>query len=260
MYSRLSLYNNPSYLALWLIYVGRKLWDKKNQKFNLIWHNTKTNHLIFWCYRIADAEENLGESEVREAHLAKSLFFIRICDKVFLYSSKILEIDLFILFVTNICLHWFLFKIKLQEKALEQLKVTEGKTVAVGHKMDLVFYTLQLGFFYTDFDLISKCIDKAKRCIMGFALHCFFLRLFQIIRFYHCFVFTAYLRKEVTGRGRIAWKCMRVYIVCPPGTLKEQLIYFWIPFQRSRLMRFSHTTPSSFILCLRASYHWTGFH
>ncbi|ONK77699.1 uncharacterized protein A4U43_C02F9600 [Asparagus officinalis] len=80
--------------------------------------------------KIADAEENLGESEVREAHLAKSLFFIRIGDK---------------------------------EKALEQLKVTEGKTVAVGQKMDLVFYTLQVGFFYLDFDLISKCIDKAKK-------------------------------------------------------------------------------------------------
>lgn len=79
--------------------------------------------------KIADAEENLGESEVREAHLAKSLYFIRICDK---------------------------------ERALEQLKVTEGKTVAVGQKMDLVFYTLQLGLFYMDFDLISKSIDKAK--------------------------------------------------------------------------------------------------
>ena len=33
-------------------------------------------------FRIADAEENLGESEVREAHLAKSLFYIRIGDKV----------------------------------------------------------------------------------------------------------------------------------------------------------------------------------
>ncbi|KAJ6386882.1 hypothetical protein OIU78_016750 [Salix suchowensis] len=84
----------------------------------------------FWLfYRIADAEENLGESEVREAHLAKSLFYIRIGDK---------------------------------DKALEQLKVTEGKTVAVGQRMDLVFYTLQLGFFYMDFDLISKSIDKAN--------------------------------------------------------------------------------------------------
>ncbi|RZC74567.1 hypothetical protein C5167_050044 [Papaver somniferum] len=79
--------------------------------------------------KVADAEENLGESEVREAHLAKSLFFIRISDK---------------------------------EKALEQLKVTESKTVAVGQKMDLVFYTLQMGFFNMDFDLISKSIDKAK--------------------------------------------------------------------------------------------------
>ena len=33
-------------------------------------------------FRIADAEENLGESEVREAHLAKSLFYTRIGDKV----------------------------------------------------------------------------------------------------------------------------------------------------------------------------------
>uniref|UniRef100_A0A2N9FJC8 26S proteasome regulatory subunit RPN7 n=1 Tax=Fagus sylvatica TaxID=28930 RepID=A0A2N9FJC8_FAGSY len=79
--------------------------------------------------KIADAELNLGESEVREAHLAKALYFIQIGDK---------------------------------EKALEQLKVTESKTVAVGQKMDLVFYTLQLGFFYMDFDLISKSIDKAK--------------------------------------------------------------------------------------------------
>ncbi|KZV24854.1 hypothetical protein F511_14737 [Dorcoceras hygrometricum] len=79
--------------------------------------------------KIADAEENLGESEVREAHLAKSLFYIRIGDK---------------------------------EKALEQLKLTESKTVAVGQKMDLVFYTLQIGFFHKDFDLISKSIDKAK--------------------------------------------------------------------------------------------------
>ncbi|KAM0911891.1 hypothetical protein ACQ4PT_013151 [Festuca glaucescens] len=80
--------------------------------------------------KIADAEENLGESEVREAHLAKSLYFVRVGEK---------------------------------EKALEQLKVTEGKTVAIGQKMDLVFYTLQIGLFYMDFDLISKSIDKAKK-------------------------------------------------------------------------------------------------
>lgn len=52
---------------------------------------------------------------------------------------------------------------KTQDKALEQLKVTESKTVAVGQKMDLVFYTLQMGFFDMDFDLISKSIDRAKK-------------------------------------------------------------------------------------------------
>lgn len=50
-----------------------------------------------------------------------------------------------------------------QERALKHLKLTESKTVAVGQKMDLVFYTLNIGFFYLDFDLISKSIDKAKR-------------------------------------------------------------------------------------------------
>ncbi|XP_047261187.1 26S proteasome non-ATPase regulatory subunit 6 homolog, partial [Capsicum annuum] len=92
-------------------------------------HLNYTSNLINLS-RIADAEENLGESEVREAHLAKSLFYVRIGDK---------------------------------EKALEQLKVTESKTVAVGQKMDLVFYTLQMGLFDLDFDLISKSIDKAKK-------------------------------------------------------------------------------------------------
>ncbi|RHN40651.1 putative 26S proteasome regulatory subunit Rpn7/COP9 signalosome complex subunit 1 [Medicago truncatula] len=93
-------------------------------------------------FRIADAEENLGESEVCEAHLAKSLFFIWIGDKV--------------------CISIIIYFTLLQEKALEHLKITETKTVAVGQKMDLVFYTLQLGFFGMDFDLISKSIDKAK--------------------------------------------------------------------------------------------------
>lgn len=43
-------------------------------------HLNYTSNLINLS-RIADAEENLGESEVREAHLAKSLFYIRIGDK-----------------------------------------------------------------------------------------------------------------------------------------------------------------------------------
>lgn len=45
---------------------------------------------------------------------------------------------------------------------MEQLKVTESKTVAVGQKMDLVFYTLQLGFFYMDFDRSCQILPNSK--------------------------------------------------------------------------------------------------
>ncbi|CAI7866122.1 unnamed protein product [Closterium sp. NIES-54] len=79
---------------------------------------------------IKDAEENLGESEVREAMLAKALYFIRVGDK---------------------------------DKALAQLEATKAKTVAVGLKMDLVFHALRVAFFHLDFPLISSSLDKAKK-------------------------------------------------------------------------------------------------
>ncbi|GJP30039.1 hypothetical protein CLOM_g22057 [Closterium sp. NIES-68] len=82
--------------------------------------------------KIKDAEENLGESEVREAMLAKALYFIRVGDK---------------------------------DKALEQLEATKAKTVAVGLKMDLVFHALRVAFFHLDFPLISSNLDKAKKLL-----------------------------------------------------------------------------------------------
>lgn len=115
-------------------------------------------HLSF--SRIADAEENLGESEVREAHLAKSLYYIQIGDKVHPFYSIV---NLFTGFLCIFAVFPLTYLLMSQAKALDQLKVTESKTVAVGQKMDLVFNTLQLGFFYMDFDLISKSIDKAKK-------------------------------------------------------------------------------------------------
>lgn len=78
---------------------------------------------------IKDAQENLGESEVREALLAKALYFVKVGDKA---------------------------------QALEQMAATEAATVAVGQKMDLVFHILRLAFFDLDFDLISRNIEKAK--------------------------------------------------------------------------------------------------
>ena len=65
--------------------------------------------------RIADAEENLGESEVREAHLAKALFFIRIADKVNDYNSWQSSVLLFVLSLSGI-LHGYLFAFKSRRK------------------------------------------------------------------------------------------------------------------------------------------------
>ena len=55
----------------------------------------------------------------------------------------------------------------MQEKALEQIKLTEGKTVAVGQKMDLVFHTLRIGFFSMDYKLVATSIEKAKMYTWG---------------------------------------------------------------------------------------------
>ncbi|KAI3876357.1 hypothetical protein MKW92_034444 [Papaver armeniacum] len=116
--------------------------------------------------KVADAEENFGESEVREAHLTKSLFFIRIGDK---------------------------------EKALEQLKVTESKTVSVGQKMDLVFYTLRMGFSDMDIELISNSDWERKNRL-----------------------------KVYEG----------LFFACPRGTLRKLLICFLIPSLPSQPMSF----------------------
>ena len=55
--------------------------------------------------------------------------------------------------------------LSLQEKALKQIKFTEGKIVVVGQKIDLVFHALELGLFSMDFELISKGIDKAMKYV-----------------------------------------------------------------------------------------------
>ena len=82
--------------------------------------------------KVEDAEKNLGETEIREAHLAKAE-----------YLSLIGSRDL----------------------ALEQFRRTYEKTVTLGHRLDLVFHQVRIGFFGQDFDLISRNLDKAKALI-----------------------------------------------------------------------------------------------
>jgi len=79
--------------------------------------------------KITDAEENFGESEVREALLAKSQFFASIGDK---------------------------------EKALVAYAITSDKTVSLGQRLDIVFAILRIAFAFNDLDLLKRNIEKAK--------------------------------------------------------------------------------------------------
>lgn len=81
---------------------------------------------------IEDAEQNLGEGEVREANLRKSEYLCRIGDKAACETA---------------------------------FRKTYEKTVSLGHRLDIVFHLIRLGLFYLDHDLITRNIDKAKYLI-----------------------------------------------------------------------------------------------
>jgi len=81
---------------------------------------------------IKDAEENLGETEVREGYLAKAEYLCTIGDK---------------------------------DKAITAFRETTEKTVALGQKLDILFSLIRIGFFWNDNDLIERNIEKAKSLI-----------------------------------------------------------------------------------------------
>ncbi|VDN57475.1 unnamed protein product [Dracunculus medinensis] len=78
---------------------------------------------------IADAEQNLGESEVRQAYLRKSEYLCQIGDK---------------------------------EAATAAFQKTYEKTVGLGYRIDLIFNLIRLGLFFLDHQLINTNIAKAK--------------------------------------------------------------------------------------------------
>jgi len=80
--------------------------------------------------KITDAVDNLGDSEVREAMLAKAEFFARIGKR---------------------------------EEALAAYETTEKKTVAVGQKMDLIFSVLRLSLIAQDYTAVKDGVEKAKK-------------------------------------------------------------------------------------------------
>ncbi|GMH39437.1 hypothetical protein BSKO_07335 [Bryopsis sp. KO-2023] len=80
--------------------------------------------------KIKDAEENLGETDVRDACLAKANYFADIGDR---------------------------------EKAFKAYEVTEEKTPSVGNKIDLVFSQIRLDILYKDWHSVKKNLVKVKK-------------------------------------------------------------------------------------------------
>jgi len=81
---------------------------------------------------ISDAAQNLGESEVRQAHLNLAEFWTRIGDK---------------------------------DSAEKAFKLTLEKTVGLGQKLDIIFCLARLGFFFGDDSLLSRALAQAHTLI-----------------------------------------------------------------------------------------------
>jgi len=81
---------------------------------------------------VKDAEENLGEIEIRDAKIAKAEYLSKIGDK---------------------------------EGSLKALREAYEKTTTLGHKLDNIFHQIRIGFFFLDNDVMSRNLAKAKGLI-----------------------------------------------------------------------------------------------
>lgn len=82
--------------------------------------------------KIKDAEENLGETEIRDAYLDRAEYSVIIGDK---------------------------------ENSQTQLRQAFEKTSTLGHKLDNIFLQIRVGLFFLDNDIITRNIEKATSLI-----------------------------------------------------------------------------------------------
>jgi 26S proteasome regulatory subunit N7 len=81
---------------------------------------------------IEDAKKNFGEIEMRDAYMRKAEYLCQIGDK---------------------------------DAAVSTFRQVYDKTMALGYRMDVIFYLLRIGLFYNDFDLLKTNLEKAHSLI-----------------------------------------------------------------------------------------------
>ncbi|KAJ1543494.1 26S proteasome non-ATPase regulatory subunit 6 [Nowakowskiella sp. JEL0078] len=79
--------------------------------------------------KLVDAQQNLGETEISDSLIAIAEHFSKIGEK---------------------------------ELAISSYRIAYDKTGPLGHRIDMIFALIRIGFFFNDNELISKNIEKAK--------------------------------------------------------------------------------------------------
>ncbi|KAL3309387.1 26S proteasome non-ATPase regulatory subunit 6 [Cichlidogyrus casuarinus] len=82
--------------------------------------------------KIKEAEENQGDTEVRQFMIEKAHYYSKIGDK---------------------------------DAAIKDFKQILEKTLMPGARLDCIFHLIRIGFFWNDCDLITEYIDKASKII-----------------------------------------------------------------------------------------------
>nr|CAB3265245.1 26S proteasome non-ATPase regulatory subunit 6 [Phallusia mammillata] len=59
----------------------------------------------------------------------------------------------------------YLCKIGAKDESLAVFRKAYDKTIALGHRLDIIFNLIRIGLFYMDHDLITRNVDKAKQLI-----------------------------------------------------------------------------------------------
>ncbi|XP_003382982.1 PREDICTED: 26S proteasome non-ATPase regulatory subunit 6-like [Amphimedon queenslandica] len=81
---------------------------------------------------IEDAQTNFGEIETRDAFMKKAEYLCQIGDK---------------------------------DGAVSTFRLAYDKTVALGYRMDVIFYLLRIGLFYGDNELVKTNLEKAQSLV-----------------------------------------------------------------------------------------------
>eukprot|EP00163_Fabomonas_tropica_P018206 TRINITY_DN32461_c0_g1_i2.p1 TRINITY_DN32461_c0_g1~~TRINITY_DN32461_c0_g1_i2.p1 ORF type:complete len:388 (+),score=100.60 TRINITY_DN32461_c0_g1_i2:379-1542(+) len=79
--------------------------------------------------KIRDCEENLGESEIAAAMLAKAMYYVQIGSR---------------------------------DDAMTALQLAFDKTVPLGHRQDIIFTKIRVALFHNDRDTVKKEIEQAR--------------------------------------------------------------------------------------------------